>query len=191
MRAKILLAAAILATAMPVCAQYVTHPRAGFGVMSSMQDGKPAASVELATPYGAAGCPVAMRAERRTTLGVLQARSGGERAPGQRIYLEIERGDHAVIQAKITVHGTGAQARVSPALSTVSKGQTEAVKSFTLRPGKTNAESIASELQLEGFTSVQSVSLDAVTYADGSAWTAGAARRCSVEPDPLMLVSQR
>lgn len=209
MRASLAIVAGILASAMPAIAQSTVHPQAGFGVMGGTGDAKPAASLTV-VPDASAACPVAMRAERRAGLGVLQARNARNNEPqvaGQRIYLEIERGEHAAVEAKVTVHGTRAQARVFPAQvspvqaapvqasptlsSPAAKGTADAVKSFTLRPGSREAERIAYNLQLEGFTSVQSISLDAVTYEDGSIWRAGAGRSCSVEPDPLMLISSR
>jgi hypothetical protein len=201
MRAKLLLMASVLVAALPVSAQSVTHPSSGYGVMGSMTDGNAASpasqnsvvslNLNLTNPNGASSCPVTMRAERRTTFGVLQAKGGGHESPWQRLYLEIDRGAHAVVEAKVTVHGTRAQAQMTPVVSRANKGAKDAAKSFTLRPGSTDAEKIASDLRLEGFTSVQSVSLDAVSYADGSRWIAGSARRCSVEPDPLMLISAR
>jgi hypothetical protein len=183
--------AGMLAAAMPASAQFVTHPQAGFGVMGSMEDGKQAASLQAA-PDTSAACPVAMRAERRWGQAMMQARGGGKPASGQLIYLEIERGEHQAVSVKVTVHGTRAGARMTPVVSEPgAKGVGDAVRSFTLKPGEADAKRIASRLQLDGFTSVQSISLEAVTYADGSGWVAGARQSCSVQPDPLMLVSER
>lgn len=190
MRANLLWAAVLSAVAVPASAQYVTHPQTGFGVVGSMQNGKSVVSQE-AVPGASVTCPVAMRAERRGTQWVMQARSGGRSVAGQRIYLEIERGKDTAVEAKVTVHGTRARARFLPALSTENQGAADALKSFTLHANSADKGNIASDLRLEGFTSVQSVNLDSITYADGSVWTARAAQRCSVEPDPLMLVSQR
>ena len=189
-RGGICLFAAVLVCA-SLSAQNATHPQAGFGVMGGIGDGKPVAAQESSVPDPSAACPVAMRAERRSGLGIMQARGGEKPVAGQWIYLQIERGKHAAAEVRVTVYGTRAQARMFPAVSSPAKGASEAVKSFTLHPGSQEAERIASNLQLEGFTSVQSISLDSVSYADGSLWTAAAGRSCFVSPDPLMLVSSR
>jgi len=199
MRASLVMVAGLLAAAMPLSAQDVTHPKSGFGVMGGMSDAKPAV-LPSPPPDAAAACPIVMRAERRPGQIIMQARNARNSEPqaaGQRIYLEMERGEHAAVEATVTVHGTRAQARAfpaqaSPILSTPAvKGRSEMARSFTLRPASQDAERIAYNLLLEGFTSVQSVSLDSVTYADGSVWRAATGRSCSVEPDPLMLISKR
>lgn len=47
----------------------------------------------------------------------------------------------------------------------------------------------SSDLSLRRFTSVTSVDLNSLTYADGATWQASSPGACSVVPDPLMLVS--
>ena len=51
--------------------------------------------------------------------------------------------------------------------------------------------SSTAELDLPAFTSVQTVRLDSITYADGSTWKVADARVCSVAPDGFMLISGR
>ena len=52
-------------------------------------------------------------------------------------------------------------------------------------------DSVAGELVLPGFTSVQTIELLALRYDDGSSWNALPRTPCSVKPDLLMLVADR
>jgi len=47
------------------------------------------------------------------------------------------------------------------------------------------------DLWLPGFTSVTSIELMEVTYADGSAWKISGSNVCRVQPNPLMLITER
>lgn len=53
-------------------------------------------------------------------------------------------------------------------------------------PGEDDTAS--SRLVLPGFTSVKSIELDSVSYADGSTWKPAPHRACQVAPDPFMPV---
>ena len=48
---------------------------------------------------------------------------------------------------------------------------------------------VSAELYAPGFTSITSIQLLAITYANGSTWTAPHAKVCRVTPDPLMLIA--
>ena len=137
------------------------------------------------------GCPVSMRAQQRTSVTGLTRTGDGNAVQGQRIHLDVDRGPHAVVAIQVTVHGTTARPRIYAAQSL--HGASDALKTFTLTAdgASANGVAISSDILLRGFTSVQSVNLDSVSYADGSLWTPTAGKSCSVEPDPLMLVSSR
>jgi hypothetical protein len=137
-------------------------------------------------------CPVSMRAQQRTSAsGLTRAGGGNVAVPGQRIHLDVDRGPNAVVAIHVTVRGTTARPRIYAAQS--QQVRPDAVKTFTLTADGASANNvvISSDLLLRGFTSVQLVNLDSVSYADGSLWTPAAGKSCSVAPDPLMLVSSR
>ena len=50
-------------------------------------------------------------------------------------------------------------------------------------------QSAKTDVWVKGLTSVDSIDLDAVSYADGLNWRATAAEPCKVIPDPKMLIS--
>jgi hypothetical protein len=139
-------------------------------------------------------CPVTMRAEHRSSGSVMTAGAGVVSGIGQRIHLVFgETGIPArVTAAKVTVHGTNGQWRVTTA-TTRQTQQGSPYITRTLYPVFTHDrdDTESTELDLPGFTSVKSIRLDSITYADGSTWTAPDGGGCRVEPDPFMLVSSR
>jgi len=204
MRMKLVWMAGVLAAVLPASAQqYVTQPdTTSYAVVTRIifspdeQSQSATLSAKAIDPTRSAGCPVAMRAQRLGMGATVQVRDGEKPVLGQRIHLEIERGEYSALEAKVTVHGTRGRARLFSALSTNDVNQgADAARSFTLKPGNEAAgdiaKTIASDLTLAGFTSVLSISLDSITYADGSQWKMAAGHSCIVTPDPLMLVSQR
>ena len=50
-------------------------------------------------------------------------------------------------------------------------------------------DTVSGEFLLSGFVVLESIQLDSVTLADGSAWNFAPSSGCSVQPSPLMLVS--
>ena len=180
-----------------VCTSLSAQKSAGFGVMGGMGDassGGKSSNVDSGKGKAAEqpSCPVSMRAQQKTgATGLTRTRDGNAAVLGQRIHLDVDRGPNAVVAIQVTVHGTTARPRIYAAQS--QQVRSDAVKTFTLAAdgASANGAAISSDLLLRGFTSVQSVNLDSVSYADGSLWTPTAGKSCSVEPDPLMLVSSR
>jgi len=191
---------AVLSVSRPVYGQYVTKPDTGFGVMTTIRNGQDGQTQPVdqkkqsVDPTKIPGCPVAMRAKRLWGGAAMQARDKSTSVAGQQIHLEIDRGQHAAVEAKVTVHGTRGKAGMVLALSSgEANNGADATRSFTLKLGKgaaggDAAAMIASDLKLAGFTSVTSITLNSVTYADGSEWKAAEGHSCVVEPDPLMLL---
>jgi hypothetical protein len=48
---------------------------------------------------------------------------------------------------------------------------------------------VTAEIYAPGFTSVTSIQLLAITYANGSTWTSPQTKVCHVTPDPMMLIA--
>ena len=96
---------------------------------------------------------------------------------------------HKIVSAKVTVTGISSKGRLVPlADSTASpsgKARTLDVN-FVL-----SGRDAAANLLLEGFTSITSITLKSMTYADGSVWTPSVGSSCRISPDPIMLVSAR
>jgi hypothetical protein len=148
--------------------------------------------VQAASPNG--GCPVSMQAQHRSNPSLMNARDAAHEPLAQRIHLTVSSATYSsgILSIKVTVRGTTAKARAL-LVSTFGANPSDAAMTFDLRANQANADqasAVASDLLLRGFTSVQTVDLESVTYADGSSWVASATRSCSIEPDNLMLVSR-
>jgi hypothetical protein len=146
----------------------------------------------------AAICPVQMQAQQGTGRGLLVVRRDNKNGsktqpdqPSQRIHLILGDGNGKhIVQARVVVRGFGSKGRVDPSLSTAGDAATLS-RTLVVRMRAEGKESVAGELLLPGFTSVQTIELLALRYDDGSSWNALPRTPCSVKPDLLMLVAGR
>ncbi len=155
-------------------------------------------------------CPVAMRARHEAGGSMRYTQSGRTSAPpsgiAQRIRLSLgnAKSPVGVTGARVTVRGASAKWRTDPAAQSIQLLQSmqptdrpdlKKTLDITFHPDSPASveenEGLSSEMVLSGFTSVQSITLDSLTYADGSIWTPQTGRACRVVPDPLMLVDGR
>ena len=141
-----------------------------------------------------AACPAVMNARHEGGLH-LRVLVKGDPAPqtGLPILLTLAGGRSAQItRATVTVHGLsfhGMNGTWEPLqIRTAHKGSGEVSKTMdaVFTPGEEKTAS--AKLVLPGFTSVSSIVLDSVSYADGSTWKPAPHRACQVAPDPFMLV---
>jgi hypothetical protein len=116
----------------------------------------------------------------------------------QRIHLSLgsAREPVRVTSAQVTVRGTGAKWRAVPTvLGMDSSSDLRKTVNIIFRPGQSakldDDEGTSTDMVLAGFTSVQSITLDSLTFAGGAIWTSSPGRTCRVIPDPLMLVDNR
>jgi hypothetical protein len=152
-------------------------------------------------PQGA-GCPVSMRAEHGAGGGLVRTRQSRSNSapepsqptpPFQQIHLIL--GDSSikssagakVVRARVTVRGTNGQWRSMPAAT----GDDASSLTRTLDLSFDQAENgqVSTDMTLQGFTSVKSISLDSLTYSDDTVWIPPQEKICRVAPNPLMLVS--
>ncbi len=89
---------------------------------------------------------------------------------------------------ELTAHGLQPGGHVEPVVSG-QPGAGALDKHVSLQlvvdPGKRAARDVS----LQGFTSIRSLDLEAVTYSDGSVWHAATDRPCRFEPSRVMLVA--
>jgi len=146
-------------------------------------------------------CPVSMHAQHGSGGGMRFVRNG--RSPAlsgvaQHIHLSLGtvREPAMVTAARVTVQGTSAKWRTVPtALGVDSSADLKKTLDITFKPDLTASvddnDGTSTDMVLPGFTSVQSITLDSLTYTDGSIWTPESGGTCRVAPDPLMLVDSR
>jgi hypothetical protein len=91
-----------------------------------------------------------------------------------------------IVKVQITVHGFSDKGRSIPLADAPAP---DLAKRLTVvLDVKGNAQA-SSDLSLRRFTSVTSVDLNSLTYADGATWQASSPGACSVAPNPFMLVT--
>jgi hypothetical protein len=140
-----------------------------------------------------------MHAQHGTGGGVLvtrQSQSGSRsqqsapHQPSQNIHLTLGafKDSIQVVAAKVTVRGTNGKGHAVPTALTPG-GSTDETRTLDLRFDTAGNGESAADLMLTGFTSVQSISLDSLTFADGSIWTPSSNDSCRTAPDPFMLIS--
>ena len=146
-------------------------------------------------------CPVSMHAQHGSGAGLLLARQApgpsnapkpASQAPSQQIHLTLKNWKlpGRVVSAKVTVRGTNGKAQFMPVSSTT-EAPAETAKALGINFKADGEGQASTEMQLAGFTSVQSITLDSLTFTDGSTWTASKTGACRTAPDPFMLVSAR
>ncbi len=136
-------------------------------------------------------CPVVMDARHEDGLHrrVLVNGAAAQETPGLRFVLTlINPQSTRIVKAKVTVHGTNGKWQLFKA-DTAQTGSAEASKTLELEftsPG--DEKNVSANLMLPGFTSVTSIELDSLTYANGSSWKFAGRGSCQVAPNPFMLV---
>jgi hypothetical protein len=152
-------------------------------------------------PAQSLDCPVSMHAQHGSGGGLLLARQAPgashapnppSQAPSQQIHLTLKNWKFPgrVVSAKVTVRGTNGKARFVPVNST-SETSAETARALNINLEADGQGQASTEVQLAGFTSVQSITFDSLTFTDGSTWTASKTSACRTAPDPFMLVSAR
>jgi hypothetical protein len=144
-----------------------------------------------ASPDGSA-CPIYMQALQTGGGNLLNARDSRPGEFSQHIHLILgnSAGTARIVAIEVSIYGTSGKNRAVPAL--VARGPAwDARKTFDLTINIGENEEASTNLTLRGFTSVQSINLESVTYADGSIWSRSLSRSCRIAPDPLMLIGSR
>jgi hypothetical protein len=134
-------------------------------------------------------CPVGFYAGHSNSLTQLRAEDAKPGVVSQSLNLRMSNATgHDIVSAKITLHGLSPRYRLSPLTAeTAPTGDLSKQVDFDLSVD--SGKQAATDLRVFGFTSVQRIDLDSLTYADGTTWTASAQHRCSVIPNGMMLVA--
>jgi hypothetical protein len=111
--------------------------------------------------------------------------------PSQRIELLVARSEAAgrMVGATVTVRGLSARGRVDRSAS--GSGHGDVRRTFDIAFLPKDDKMLSAELVLPGFTSVTSIKLESLRYADGSRRDFSAQKLCTVTPDPMMLIAGR
>ena len=143
--------------------------------------------------YGAivAGCPVGMRASQSLWNHNIAVQKGlGHQKFGQRLSLVLKDPRHArITEATVRVHGLTGKNRM---LETGNRSDgSESATTIHLSFGQKEDNEAMGDLWVPGFTAVTTVELQDVSYSDGSLWRVSGLDICRVQPDPVMLITER
>jgi hypothetical protein len=146
----------------------------------------------------ASTCPVDMRASQSVGSHLLAVRGNQQHVDvlAQRIHLILTNfkspnsRSPRIAAAKLTVRGLSAKGRAIQTLSN-QPGPSDLTRALDVTFSPDSENSVSTDLLLPGFTSVKSIELNAVTFADGASWRVSAQAACRVAPDPIMLISNR
>ncbi|HEX5234011.1 MAG TPA: hypothetical protein VFW25_01640 [Silvibacterium sp.] len=142
-------------------------------------------------PQWSATCPIAMSAQHGIDGGTLAVRGGAHKGMGQQLQLTLNNsGKSAISAVRIIMNGWNAKGRTLRALETNSS-VTDASETVDLRLSVDAGKTVDTNVWVSGLTSVDSIDLVGVSYADGKNWKAAGAEACRITPDPEMLISSR
>lgn len=150
------------------------------------------ASANHAATTSASSCPVSLHALQGTGSGLMAVRNA-EPTPGplQRIHLVLGNGNTSrPVTAKVMVRGLSDKSQTLPAQSSDAE-RFDQTRTLYVTFTPENEKEVAADLTLPGFTSVSSIHIESIDYADGSTWKVASGQVCRVVPDPLMLVADR
>jgi hypothetical protein len=145
-------------------------------------------------------CPVGLQAKQGSASGLVKVRRPPDAQPetagktGQHIHLIVTKPGHRqsvpkVVGATVTARGLAARAHIDKASG--SSGPADVRRTLNIRFAVEDEHSLSAELELPGFTTVKSIKIEVLEYADGSTRDLSGQKLCTVAPDPLMLVAGR
>jgi hypothetical protein len=136
-----------------------------------------------------AGCPVGFTAGHSNSLTQVRTRDAKPGTPSQSLNVAMANPtSRDIVSAQITLHGLSQHYRLTPLTAdTASTGDLS--KQVTLDLSVDAGKRADTDFRVSGFTSIQRVDLDSLTYSDGTKWTAPAHHSCSIVPNGLMLVA--
>jgi hypothetical protein len=174
------LAITLLFGSLPLAAQNGTTPKAS--------------SLYVIPTFLTATCPISMQANQDVWDHTIKIREGERERVlqpfGQKISLTLKDTHPARIQAA-TVRVDGLTGKNRMVQTGPNSANPDGIRTLRVRFAVLNDGRVSADLWLPGFTAVTSVELLEVSYADGSSWKISGSNVCRVQPDPLMLISNR
>ncbi len=199
------------ASILPIASLLVAIPLASAIAQDTVS--RPAQNAVVLSPHRfEAGhqCPVELHAKHILGSSLLEAGASAPSHPGpaidgvildektappagqnQQVQLSVSNPSFRdIVGVQMTVHGLSSKWRTVP-LSLVSAAP-DLSKTIDVALDLKGNGHVAKDLSLRHFTTVTSIDLTSITYADGSTWHASHTSEsgaCSITPDPLMLIS--
>jgi hypothetical protein len=165
-------------------------------VCASAQAGKSESKAIIVPLPPGLNCPLGVQAQHSSglTAKVPVGKNGDAIAKpemGQHLQLMLNNlKGTAISSIRITVYGWSGKGHTMPAAgvdSSYATGSQTVELKANVGPRATATE----DVWVNGLTSVSSIDLDEVNYADGLSWRSSEAQACRIVPDPEMLISSR
>jgi hypothetical protein len=136
-------------------------------------------------------CPVGLEAEQDGSLFVYKnAKSDPAGDVDQRFSKRFDFKvtnflPHDIVAAEITAHGFSYKGRIIP----ISDATPNIWKTVDIALDVKGNSSASREVSFARFSTIRTMEVNSVTYADGSTWRASSPGACSVAPNLLMRIS--
>jgi len=190
-----LLISALVLTASTLAAQRPGTPLPDGSTVTTTTVTGPDGQPSTVTVNKFAVCPVSLQAKQGSGAGLVavRGRNAGkqeELKPTARIHLILGKigGDRQVAGVTVTARGLSAHGRVDRATTADSP---DLRRTLNVGVSMENDGTLFADLAFPGFTSVRSIKLESIDYADGSNMDLSQHRTCTVTPDLLMLTANR
>ncbi len=133
------------------------------------------------------GCPVEITARQRSVTERVETGGAVPAGPAQGLTV-VMAGETGlrVVSAEVVAHALSPKSR---AFLTATADDADVTRPFHLVAKKSGE--LRGDLWIEGVTSIRWIEVKSLTYSDGSVWRESETQRCSVRPDPLVLISSR
>jgi hypothetical protein len=138
-----------------------------------------------------AKCPVGLQVERSGGLFEYKnakAVPAEQAAPSSEQWFDLKMINflpREIVNAEITTHGFSYKWRIMP----VSAAKPDLWKTMDIVLDVKGNSSASRELSLGHFSTIRTIDVNSVTYADGSTWHAPSPGACSVAPSLIMRIS--
>lgn len=161
-----------------------------FPTVHSTADSQAQTTFSITVVPGPSACPAVIHARHEPGLHVQRYVNGASKpeAPGMKIVLTLTSGRAQITHASIIVHGLNGKSHMVQT-DTLHSGDADVTRAYALSFTRDDDNSVSTHIDLPGFTSVSSIAVLSVTYADGATWKQTEGRACQVAPDPFMLVA--
>jgi hypothetical protein len=137
-------------------------------------------------------CPVGLKVERSGGLFAYKNAKSGPAddvaSPSSEQRFDFKMTNflpHEIVNAEITAHGLSYKWRIIP----VSAPTPDIWKTLDVALDVKGNSSASRELSFDHFSTISTIDVNSVTYADGSTWHAPSPGACSVAPSLIMRIS--
>lgn len=130
-------------------------------------------------------CPVAVTASQRGLGQQVQTEGDVPSRPAQGLTVTLAgRRSLRIVNAEVVAHALSGKSR---SLLTSKSPKSDVTRTFQLMTK--GDRGFSANLWMEGVTSIRWIEVKSLTYSDGSVWHESETERCSVRPDPFVLIS--